>query len=31
MHRSMERITLAGDVTVGVDGSTGCVLEPAGA
>jgi alpha-ketoglutarate-dependent taurine dioxygenase len=27
MHRSMERITLAGDLTVGVDGSFGRALE----
>jgi taurine dioxygenase len=27
MHRSMQRITLAGDITVGVDGSHGHVLE----
>jgi alpha-ketoglutarate-dependent taurine dioxygenase len=27
MHRSMQRITLAGDVTVGVDGSCGHALE----
>jgi taurine dioxygenase len=27
MHRSMERITLAGDLTVGPDGSTGRALE----
>jgi alpha-ketoglutarate-dependent sulfate ester dioxygenase len=27
LHRSMQRITLAGDVTVGVDGSTGRALD----
>lgn len=28
MHRSMQRITLAGDVPVGPDGSVGHILEP---
>lgn len=31
MHRSMERITLAGDPTVGVDGSTGYALDASAA